>query len=282
LLSGFCYRSGIVGNLSGGSQSNWSNKLALKYLMGWMSRHFAINQFIWNWNKMILDMFDDPFYFSPSWRRNHPAVFPISPLRPSVLTYPEASPMSSHRYRRLHSLFDDFIDDMAQAFPDYFDEPESHSSEEKSDTKTSPETSDASKQQKEGKPTEKEGDTKKTTSTRPQQPVRTSYFARSTKTSSGDRGDVREFEERREKITDSEGQSRTFTLRRIGDQWYESEVVRDKEGKESQRENWHNVGESEQEGFKERWQNRSQKSLTKEKKDVPASPALTHKQAPGK
>jgi hypothetical protein len=44
-----------------------------------------------------------------------------------------------------------------------------------------------------------------------------------------------------------------MTCRRLGDQWHENEVHVDKDGKKTERETWHNVGDSEIEAFKHDW-----------------------------
>jgi hypothetical protein len=41
--------------------------------------------------------------------------------------------------------------------------------------------------------------------------------------------------------------------RRLGDQWYENETHRDKDGKETECQTWHNVADDEICGFKEEW-----------------------------
>jgi hypothetical protein len=60
-------------------------------------------------------------------------------------------------------------------------------------------------------------------------------------------------EEHREKVTGSDGETRIATRRRLGDRWYENEVVIDKDGKKNERETWHNVGDDDIETFKLEW-----------------------------
>jgi hypothetical protein len=61
--------------------------------------------------------------------------------------------------------------------------------------------------------------------------------------------------------------------RRLGDRWYENETHRDKEGKETERETWHNVADDEIEGFKEEWSQKHQKSSPRPQQAAIESPA---------
>jgi hypothetical protein len=70
-------------------------------------------------------------------------------------------------------------------------------------------------------------------------------------------------EEHRERVTGSQGEVRIVTRRRLGDRWYENEVLIDKEGKKTERETWHNVGDDEIEKFKLEWSERSTKKEIK-------------------
>jgi hypothetical protein len=74
-------------------------------------------------------------------------------------------------------------------------------------------------------------------------------------------------EEHREKVTGSDGQTRVATRRRLGDRWYENEVHIDGEGKRTERETWHNVGDEDIEKFKQEW---NDKQSGKGKFDGPA------------
>jgi hypothetical protein len=67
-------------------------------------------------------------------------------------------------------------------------------------------------------------------------------------------------EEHREKVTGSNGEVRIVTRRRLGDRWYENEILIDNEGKKTERETWHNVGDDQIDQFKAEW---SEKSSTK-------------------
>jgi hypothetical protein len=60
-------------------------------------------------------------------------------------------------------------------------------------------------------------------------------------------------EEHREKVTGADGETRIATRRRLGDRWYENEVHVDKDGKKTERETWHNVGDEDIEAFKLEW-----------------------------
>jgi hypothetical protein len=67
-------------------------------------------------------------------------------------------------------------------------------------------------------------------------------------------------EEHRERVRGHDGEVRTVVRRRLGDRWYENETHRDKDGKETERETWHNVADDEIEGFKEEWSEKHQKA----------------------
>jgi hypothetical protein len=56
---------------------------------------------------------------------------------------------------------------------------------------------------------------------------------------------------------------RIVTRRRLGDRWYENEVLIDKEGKKAERETWHNVGDDEIEQFKLEWNEKASKKEAK-------------------
>ena len=64
-------------------------------------------------------------------------------------------------------------------------------------------------------------------------------------------------EERKEKKIDSEGKVHHSLMRRLGDQWYQTEKIEDEEGKVVTKEAWHNVSEDEIDHFKEEWMNKS-------------------------
>jgi hypothetical protein len=242
---------------------------------------------------MIFDFFDDPFYFSPSWRGNHPrsSIFEPRPFRfPSWTrnyapgwSRPDPSPQ---RQRRLQSLFDDFIGDIQErffnAFGDEFDRPlhqidhderekppqEKKEGEGSTERKTAPEQRESQEMPESKQEVQKREE-------RRREPHFKQYFSESRSSYNG--GDL--FEERREKVTNSNGESRVFTLRRIGDRWYESEVVSDKDGKTTERENWHNVSDGEVEQFKEQWRNRSthaQTSLESKPAAAGTTPPVTH------
>jgi hypothetical protein len=50
-------------------------------------------------------------------------------------------------------------------------------------------------------------------------------------------------EEHREKVTGAHGETRIATRHRVGDRGYENVVLVDKDGKRTERETWHNVGD---------------------------------------
>jgi hypothetical protein len=52
----------------------------------------------------------------------------------------------------------------------------------------------------------------------------------------------------------TDGETRIATQRRLGDRWYENETHIEKDGKKTERETWHNVGDEDIEGFKVEWQ----------------------------
>jgi hypothetical protein len=60
--------------------------------------------------------------------------------------------------------------------------------------------------------------------------------------------------------------------RRLGDRWYETETHRDKEGKETERETWHNVADDDIEGFKEEWSRKHQKSSPRPQAAIESPP----------
>jgi hypothetical protein len=77
-------------------------------------------------------------------------------------------------------------------------------------------------------------------------------------------------EEHREKMTGSNGETRIATRRRLGDRWYENEVVIDKDGKKNERETWHNVGDDDIDAFKLEW-NEKQSEKAALKSSIPKS-----------
>jgi hypothetical protein len=99
-------------------------------------------------------------------------------------------------------------------------------------------------------------------------------------------------EEHREKVTGSDGEIRIVTRRRLGDRWYENEILIDKEGKKTERETWHNVGDEEIEQFKNEWSEKSNQKAVKapepqpqpqpepEPEPQPSAPAPAPAQAP--
>ena len=68
-------------------------------------------------------------------------------------------------------------------------------------------------------------------------------------------------EEQKTHRIDSEGKVHQSLKRRLGDQWYETEEIKDEEGKVTVKESWHNVSENEVESFKEEWMSKSENKL---------------------
>ena len=68
-------------------------------------------------------------------------------------------------------------------------------------------------------------------------------------------------EERKEQKVDSDGNIHNSLKRRLGDRWYETEQIKDKEGKTTVKESWHNVSEEDIDNFKEEWLTKSGCSL---------------------
>ena len=64
-------------------------------------------------------------------------------------------------------------------------------------------------------------------------------------------------EERKERKIDSEGKVHQTLKRRLGERWYETEQIEDKEGQIENKETWHNVSEEEIEQFKNEWISKS-------------------------
>jgi hypothetical protein len=88
------------------------------------------------------------------------------------------------------------------------------------------------------------------------EPVPTKQFIYQTKSTFDGQNYI---EEHRERVTGHDGEIRTVVRRRLGDRWYESETHRDKDGKETERETWHNIADDEIDGFKEEWSLKHQK-----------------------
>jgi hypothetical protein len=78
-------------------------------------------------------------------------------------------------------------------------------------------------------------------------------------------------EEHRERFTGEDGGIHIRTRRRLGDRWYEVEDHTDADGKKSQRETWHNVGDDQIESFKQEWTERHQLPSTSSSSSSAAS-----------
>ena len=68
-------------------------------------------------------------------------------------------------------------------------------------------------------------------------------------------------EERKERTIDSEGKVHQSLKRILGDQWYETEQIEDKDGQIQNKETWHNVSEDDIENFKKEWISKSCQKL---------------------
>ena len=62
-------------------------------------------------------------------------------------------------------------------------------------------------------------------------------------------------EEQKTRKTDSEGKIHQTLKRRLGDQWYQTEQIKDENGKTIVKESWHNVSENDVDNFKKEWMN---------------------------
>jgi hypothetical protein len=60
-------------------------------------------------------------------------------------------------------------------------------------------------------------------------------------------------EEHREKFVGEGGDVHVRTRQRLGDRWHETETHTDAQGKNTERETWHNVGDDQIEAFKTEW-----------------------------
>jgi hypothetical protein len=87
-------------------------------------------------------------------------------------------------------------------------------------------------------------------------------------------------EEHREKITGSDGEVKIVTRRRLGDHWYENEVFIDKDGKRTEHETWHNVGDEEIEQFKLEWSEKSNKNAVKGSEPESSASASSETETP--
>jgi hypothetical protein len=111
--------------------------------------------------------------------------------------------------------------------------------------------------------------------------VRTQQYFSSTRSTFNGRDYI---EEHRERVTGADGETRIATRRRLGDRWYENEVHVDKEGKRTERETWHNVGDDDIDAFKLEWSEKHPPSKdskdSTESKPAPAAIAPPSDAAP--
>jgi hypothetical protein len=207
----------------------------------------------------MLGYFADPFYSPTLWRPSRRRRYGLTtgfPIWPSVI----------NNRGRLQSFFDDFMDNVEEQFVDLFDgmlsDPNYQIASDHPETKTE------APQPAEGQPAQ-DGTAQPPEQPPQERPNFRKYYAES-RSSRYNGGDV--IEERREKITNADGETRTITMRRIGDRWHQEETMSDKDGKTSQKESWHNIPESQMEQFKTDWD----KNALGHPQSVPS---VTHDQA---
>jgi hypothetical protein len=175
-------------------------------------------------------------------------------------------------YARVTDIFDRYIDaferrlfadldlDSNQQSPESLKSPETPASLDSSTPREGSESSESpqtSKPTTSTEPAESPEPTQSIKQVKPQRVV-TRQAVYQTKSSFDGHNYV---EEHRKRVTGHDGEVRTVIRRRLGNRWYETETHRDKEGKETERETWHNVADDEIEGFKEEWSRKHQKSL---------------------
>jgi hypothetical protein len=78
-------------------------------------------------------------------------------------------------------------------------------------------------------------------------------------------------EERREKFVGDDGGVHVRSRRRLGDRWYEVESHTNSEGKTTEREAWHNVGDDQIASFKDEWESRHQRPALKQQQSPSAT-----------
>jgi hypothetical protein len=178
-------------------------------------------------------------------------------LRRPVYRYGYRPAYDPFAYARAIDIFDRYLDaferrlfadlDSNQQSPDSLISPEAPAALQSSAPGEGSESSQASKPAESTKPTKQVA----------REPVPTKQFLYQTKSTFDGQNYV---EEHREQVSGHEGESRTMIRRRLGDRWYESETHRDKDGKETERETWHNVADHEIDDFKEEWSRKHQKA----------------------
>jgi hypothetical protein len=179
-------------------------------------------------------------------------------------------------YARVTDIFDRYLDaferrlfadlglDSNQKSPDSLTSPEAPASLQSSESAQASKPADAAESTEPTKPTEgaessesaKPAEPPKSTKQVAHQSVPTRQFLYQTRSTFDGQNYV---EEHRERVMGHDGEVRTVIRRRLGDRWHESETHRDKDGKETERETWHNVADDEIEGFKEEWSRKHQK-----------------------
>lgn len=200
----------------------------------------------------MFTLFHDPFYYTPTYYFQAP------------------------RYSRRQSLFERYLDDLDRRFFSLLtdDAAQLLSLEDRNRTGSSGSTSDGAAgagtagttaatatatTPPSGEATPSKSAEKSAQSTQSVQPstrptassrVRTQEYISHTSSIFNGRDYI---EEHRERVTGADGETKIATRRRLGDRWYENEVHVDKDGKKTERETWHNVGDDDIEAFKLEW-----------------------------
>jgi hypothetical protein len=186
----------------------------------------------------MFTLFHDPFYHTPTYW-----------IRPS-------------RYGRQASLFEHYLQALDQRFLSGLTDDSPRADNKKSTSTTSPAPSPTAVGSSASDPTQ----TSESTS---QNQVQLS--------DSQSRFDCQDYiEEHREKITNPNGEIRIVSRRRLGDRWYENEILIDQDGKRTERETWHNVADEDIETFKHEWiEKRGNKpAITNPVPNVEPSPSI--------
>jgi hypothetical protein len=191
----------------------------------------------------MFTLFHDPFYYGPTYWFQQP------------------------RYQRRQSLFERYLDALDQQF---FSILKGNASEllglenenvaDKSKTPSSAQSSEPTPSSSPPPPPTPTPDAKpKSTDSVPdpicQVPQYRQQYVSHTRSTFNGRDYV---EEHQEKVMGADGKTRIATRRRLGDRWYENEVHVDKDGKKTERETWHNVGDEDIEALKLEWSKKYQ------------------------
>jgi hypothetical protein len=178
---------------------------------------------------------------------------------PPVYSYYTYDPFALHRRQYQRARYLNYLENqIASLFNDEFVDlcPESQSTKcvPPPDDSVKASTSGTSETSATAKPetpesVDKTPSAEKTTSTEKQvsTPRRYQYFSSRTFNGSDYVG------EHRERVVSSDGEVHVRTRRQLGDRWHEVETHTDREGKNTERETWHNVGDDDIEKFKNEW-----------------------------